>query len=337
MTEPYKNIPRVLEGSRAAQAVDEIGQFVRGNPDIDPGALEQAVKAKIVQYGGDPVTAAAASRSAAVLAQQDPGRAGLIVENIVGTTLADPNLAASQAAARVDARLRQQGAPGSEAAHSAIAYEEANAVLQASGVTDTQSSQALQQAVDQYLARGATASQAAAAAVVSVLAQAMPEAGSFSIFGYFNMLVHGDAEYLFKNTETMRVTGSAIHSHLSTTTYKMNGQKLHIEADEIKTKGVSEVVRAHPGEAKGIYGGSYVSWTPLTVSGYGWTTQYGKEQHLAGGGSVSLSGLRVYLAIYDSDLANTRSKISKHDDRVTALEAYVMIRETLTSGRHFLG
>lgn len=340
MTEPYKNIPRVLEGSQAARAVDEIGRFVRANSHLTPAALEQAVKEKVISYGADPVTAAAASRTAAVLAEQDPARAPMIAENIVGATLSDPNVAASQAARRVDARLEGSNGNGhalSQAEQSAIAYEEANAVLQASGVTDTQSSQALQSAVDQYIASGATASQAAAAAVVSLAPQAMPQADSFSIFGYFNMLVHGDVDYIFKNTETMNVSGSAIHTHLSTTTYDMEGHKLYIKATDIKTSGVSEIVRAHPGKALGRYDGSYFAAAPATLSVNLWTTQRGIDQHLIGVRSASLAGLRLYLSLYDSDLANTDFKISPgSDSRATALEFCVMAREYLASKKFFL-
>lgn len=342
MPDPYKNIPNVLPGSQAAQAVDEIGQFVRTNSDLTPAALEQAVKQKIVDYGGDPVTAAAASRTASVLAEQDPGRGAEIAENIVGATLGDPALASSQASDRVDARLKEMGrdqASLSNTEKKNIAYEEANAVLQNAGAANTESSQALQQAVDQYIAQGASPSQAAAAAVVSVLAQAMPKAGAFSIFGYLSLLVHEDVEYIFKSTEKMDVTDTSIHTHLSNTKFEMPNHKFYIKATDIKTSGVSEEVRAHPGAAFGYYDGSYLSWSPLSGNLFLWSNQYGVEQLAVGGLSISASSARVYLSLYDSDLVPAKRSISavKTDNRMTVIEACNFAREYYSSKSTFIG
>lgn len=341
MVDPYKNIPNVLPGSQAAQAVDEMNQFIRDHGDLSPSELEQAIKNKIMDYGGDPVTAAAAGRTASVMAEKDPARTSMIAENVVGTTLADPNLASSQAADRVDARLAEMGRDPSSLTDdekSAIAYEEANVVLQNAGMTDTDSSQALQEAVDQYIADGATPSQAAAAAVVAVLAQAMSSASSFSIFGYFSMLVHENVNYIFKNTETMNVTGSALHTHLASTTYDMPERNFYIKATTIKTKSNSETVRTHPGRALGKYDGSYDSYAQRSGSLFAWSNQVGVNQHLVGGVSGSLAGVRVYVAFYDSDLTVWSSAVpAKRDCRATVLECYSMIMEKYSSKTSFLG
>lgn len=340
MPDPYKNIPNVLPGSQAAQAVDEIGQLVQSN-NLSPDALEQAIKQKIIEYGGDPVTAAAASRTASVLAEQDPARSSMIAENIVGATLADPGLASSQASDRVDARLKEMGvdpASLSDDQKKTIAYEEANAVLTNAGAANTESSQALQQAVDQYIEQGASPSQAAAAAVVSVLAQAMPKSDSFSIFGYLSMLVHGEVEYTFKSTEKMTVTDTSIHTHLSNTKFDMPGHKFYIKATDIKTSGTNEWVRAHPGAAFGFYDGDYLSATPASGSLFLWSNQYGVEQLAVGLISASASTARVYLSFYDSDMVVNKWGISKvkTDNRMTLIEACNFVRERYSSKSTFI-
>ncbi|MCD0501503.1 hypothetical protein [Bordetella petrii] len=341
MTDPYKNIPNVLPGSNAAQAVDEINHYIQTQgSNLTPAALEQAIKQKIVQYGGDPVTAAAASRTASVLVEQDPARASMIAENVVGATLADPALASNLAKDRVNAHLDGLGADAGQLTDEqkkSIAFNEANGVLQDWGVTDTQSSQALQEAVNQYIDQGASPDVAAAAAVASVLAQAMPGVGSFSIFGHLSMLVHGEATYIFNSTETLDVADTAVHTHLNGTKYDMANNTLGIYCEDIKTSNRTAWVRAHPGAAFGYYRGSYFSWSPVTLSGYVWSKQRGVEQRAIGGFSGSVSGLRIYIAGFDSDMVTFSKGVPKErDNRVTIIEAYDMVRERFSSNTTFI-
>src|SRR3546814_21194761 len=90
MTDPYDGTPRVLPGSQASQAVDEVGQYFAGQTGpVPPADIESFVKQKILDYGGDPITAATAGNTASTLAQQNPPNAPMVAENVVGMTVAD--------------------------------------------------------------------------------------------------------------------------------------------------------------------------------------------------------------------------------------------------------
>ncbi|CAM4332043.1 hypothetical protein BOTU111921_23865 [Bordetella tumbae] len=342
MTDPYQNIPHVLPGSDAAAAVDEVSNyFANQGPDLDIPALQDFVKQTIVSHGGDPVTAAVSSTAVGDLATKDPAQAQKVAENVVGITLADPAVASSNAKERVAAALKATGEPLDALTaqqQEDIAFNEANGVLRNAGVVDAQSQQDLRTKIHQYMEEGSSPEMAAAAAVAAILAQNMAEAESFSIFGYLTMMVHGDAEYIFKNTELLKIADSSIHTNLSNTTYNMKANNFVVTCDTIKTSSSGEDVRAHEGAAVGKYLGSYDSYAQKSYSvnliyKYRWG---GRVKSLAVATVTETLG-RVYLAVFDSDLVwNSKVKLKFKDHRKSAAEVRVFGKKIISTAKAFL-
>src|SRR3546814_7630404 len=107
MTSPYT--PPGLPGSAAEQAVQEVGEYFAGQNGLDIPDLEKFVKQKLIDYGGDRVTAAASSRTVAVLAEQTPGNAQSIAENVVAATVADPAFTSNKVRTSVLEQVRRAG------------------------------------------------------------------------------------------------------------------------------------------------------------------------------------------------------------------------------------
>jgi len=342
MTAPYKNIPHVLPGSKAAAAVDEVtGYFAAQGPDLDIPAMERFVKETIVSHGGDPVTAAVSSKAVSEMAMKDPAQAQKAAENVVGVTLADPAVASGDARQRVEAALKESGTPPdslSRQQQEEIAFREASAALDDAGAVDTQSRQDLRTRIQGYMDQGAGPAMAAAAAVAAILGQSMAQADSFSIFGYLTMMVHGDTEYVLKNTETMTVANSAIHTHLANTTYDMKANNFLVTCETIKTSSSGEDVRAHEGEAIGQYLGSYDAYAAASISinliyKYRWG---GRTKSLAGMTVTETLG-RVYLALFDSDLVwDSKVLLKKKDHRLSAAEVRVAGKKVISTVRTLL-
>lgn len=326
MTDPYKNIPRVLPGSEAAEAVDEVGQHFAGTGTAPaPDAYEKFVKKTIMAHGGDPVTAATSAKTAALLAEDDPSNAQSIAEHVVGTTLADPSVAAQDASNGVTDRLKGMGDKAknlTDEQQKALAFEQANRAAKNAGIVDTKSSQAMQADINKYIDQGMSPGQAAAAAVAAVAAQsvAMADAGSFSIFGYLTLLVTGNTHYIFKNKEDMTIANNAIHNHLSSTTYEMAGHDMYVQCTTIKTTASLDTVRAHSGSAIGEYRGSYKSYTPASFSFYLGNFKFGQKSDGKGIWFLTASFARVYLAAMDADMGPIKGIDEKKDDRYTLLK-----------------
>jgi len=337
MTDPYDGTPRVLPGSQAAQAVDEVGQFFAGRTEpVPPADIESFVKHKILEYGGDPITAATAGNTASTLAYQNPANAQMVAENVVGMTVADPALAGSKAKTGILNDLKNAKGELSPADQKDIAFRHANSQLQQAGVTDTQSSAALQSSINAYIDQGVSPDLAAAAALAEILAQSMPQADSFSIFGYLSMLVYGDTNYSFKQIETMDVTNHALHTHLANTTYEMPGHKFSLLCtSSIKTSATGEYVRAHTASAHGFYDGLYISMTPKAASLNLVNFKFGTMSFGLGGLLVSFAPLRIYLAIFDSDLVWANRPIKEEKDRRrTWAQVRTALKKKFTSKQH---
>jgi len=332
MTDPYKNIPYVAPGSPAAGAVDEVSAFWAENGgNVSPAQVEQFVKHTLESHGTDPVTAAASARTASLLAEQNPGGAQAAAENVVGVTLADPARAADSARDQVDAELARTGKTADQLSREekiALAEGQAKQSLATAGIPESESSGPVSEAVSRLVDQGVAPDLAAAAAVSIVLGQMMPSADSFSIFGYLTMLVHGDAEYNFLNTESLKIANSAIHTNMTGTTYDMSGHDISLYTHTIKTKASKEEMRSRNSLARGEYHGTYESFSPISISFYwlnmarrGWQT---RDLGLA---SMGISGLRVYFAGYDSDVVLSAKADSERDYRASLLDLYMLGRD----------
>lgn len=315
--------PVLLPDSAAASAVAETRQFfqVQG-ANLQLPELEQFIKQKVMEYGADPVTAASSARTVSVLATQNPANAQGAAEHVVGATIADPALGSAKIRNNVLKELEQRG--GAEALtpteQKALAYEHARQGLRDAGVVDTQSYQDVQTKIHQYIDQGVSPDLAASAAAAPTLAQGMPQADSFSIFGYLTMLVHGKVEYTFKNTETLKVSNSAIHGHLGNTTYEMVGHNFLVECDTIQTSSTGENVRAHSGAAIGEYKSQYKALMGSSAGLYLGAAKYGGRWLVLAGMLRTYTGLRVYLAGTDSDVVKNNISIEEgRDHRVTLL------------------
>lgn len=316
-------IPYVRPGSKAAQAVDEVGDYFVNNPNPTPAELETMVKARIMGHGGDPVTAAASAATARELAGRSPGQEQAVAEQLVGVTLADPARAGQSV--MQDTRNAWEAAEqsGGEVDKAGIARDQGKQELADAGAMDTASSALFETKFQGYLDQGVSPDMAAAQAVAAVLAQSTPQADSFSIYGYLTMLVHGNTNYSFNNAEQVDIKGSAIHTHFSTTTYNMGGHDFLVDCDTIKTKSTGEDVRTHSGHAIGRYEGTYYSTALSSVSGYYYRHKFGTLSKAVSGASFIGSGGRVYLAGLDSDLVLWKNKGSANDIRWTVLDLVI--------------
>src|SRR3546814_4995214 len=107
MTSPCS--PPLLPCSAAEQAVHEVGEYFAGQNGLDIPDLEKYVKQKLIDYGGDCVTAAASSRTVVVLAEQTPGNAQSVAENVVAAIVADPAFTSNKVRTSVLAQVRRAG------------------------------------------------------------------------------------------------------------------------------------------------------------------------------------------------------------------------------------
>lgn len=323
------DIPYVRPGSKAAQAVTEVGEYFAGNPHPTPAQLEAMVKDRITAHGGDPVTAAASAATAREMAARNPGQEQAMAEQLVGVTLADPARAGQSVMQDTRNAWAEAEQRGGEVDKAGIARDQGRQALADAGAMDTASSSLFDTKFQGYLDQGVSPEMAAAAAVAAVLAQSAPQADSFSIYGYLTMLVHGNTDYSFNNEEHVDIKGSAIHTHFSTTTYNMGSNDFLVDCDTIKTKSTGEDVRTHSGHAIGRYEGTYYSTALSSVSGYFYRHKWGTLSKAVSGATFSGSGGRVYLAGLDSDLVRWKNKGSANDNRWTVLD--LLIFGVLTS------
>lgn len=315
--------PVLLPDSVAAAAVAETRQYFQTQGDnLRLPELEKFIKQKVIEYGADPVTAASSARTVNVLATQNPANAQGAAEHVVGATIADPALGSAKIRDNVLKDVEQRGGVEklSPTEQKAIAYEHASQGLKDAGVADTRSYQDVQTRIHQYIDQGVSPDLAASAAAAPALARGMPQVDSFSIFGYLTMLVHGQVEYTFKNTETLMVANSAIHGHLGNTTYQMVGHNFLVQCGTIQTSSTGENVRAHSGAAIGDYKSQYKALMGASVGLYLGAAKYGGRWLILAGMLRAYTGIRVYLAGTDSDVVKNNISIEEgRDHRVTLL------------------
>ncbi len=316
MTQPYENIPTVLPGSDAARGVDAIGAYYKAH---GTEGLDSAVQSVIEQYGGDPIKSSAMRGAAQELIEQNPGQAEAIAKHLVGTTLADPSVAADNANRDVIRQMANDGVnpakltPEQQQKYAMDAAQ--RAIADAGGPPmDSKARDAMEAQIREQIDAGASPGQAAAAAVAAYMVPAVAaamSAGGFDIYGYVTFLVHGTVRYDFKAKETINVTDTAIHNYLADIKYDMKGHKYTIDAQTIKTSGTIETARAHTAQAEGQYDGTYFSLTGASGTAFPlmWTTA--DHQLLLTGAMVTISGLRFYGAVFDQDLFAAGASVKK--------------------------
>ncbi|MBO1111810.1 hypothetical protein [Bordetella petrii] len=327
MTSLYKNIPYVLPGSTAADAVDEVNAFwQRNGGNVAPKELEKFVDKTLRQHGVDPVTAAASARTASLMAEENPAGALASAEQLTGITVADPTRVAATASGRVNADLSKTGKTFGDLSRDekiSLAQKGAMQTLADAGVPESEASGPVQQEVARLIDAGVPPDEAAAAAAAAVMSQMLPQADSFNIFGYLSMMVHQRAEYTFMNTETLEIGGSAFHTHAQNTKYDMAGHDINLRVtDTLKTSSTREAARSKYSLARGIYEGTYESYVPVSYQLY-WQNvmRRGIEAKNLGIASLSVSGVRFYVAGYDSDVViSTKASDSERDGRAALLE-----------------
>jgi len=332
--------PTVLPGSDAAKAVAKVGQYV-----ADQGAglqlpvLEQYVKDVIVEYGGDPVTAAASARTVTVMAERDPANTQGIAEHIVAKAVSDPNTISDRIRENVQRGVAERGGLNSltKDEQKALAYDEASGALRSAGITDTQSHADLKTRINDYIDQGASPEVAAAAAAAPALAAGGPVADSLSIFGYLVMLVHGDVKYVFNNSETLNVSGSAIHSHMKSVKYDMSAYNFDIVCDTIQTSSTNEFLngRFHIGLGVGNYPGTYKALMTSAFSFYGGVGKLGMQWRPFTLYSLNGTKKRLYLAGIDNDMVMYNRAIEEDRDHretsvLTVEQAKQAIQRTIT-------
>lgn len=317
------SIPYVRPGSVAQAAVDQVGEYFRTHPNPTPAELEKLVKDQIVSHGGDSVSASASAATVAELARRSPGQEQALAEHLVGVTLADPGQTAQSVAqdTRKAWAEAEAATPDGKIDKNDIAREQGRKALRDAGI-GTESSGAFDAKFKEYLDQGVSPDLAAAAAVAAVLAQAMPQASGFSIFGYLTLLVHGNTSYVFKNDETIEVKGSVIHTHFDNTTYNLGSNVFQVDCDTIKTSGVGTEVRIHTGSTYGNYNLWYFSYATLSGSLFGYKHKTAGFSKTISGATYSGSLGRVYLAGLDSDVNLTKGTGSRNDRRVAPFVFY---------------
>ncbi|GAB1578025.1 hypothetical protein [Bordetella petrii] len=329
-----EGIPYVRPGSTAARAVSEVGQYFADHPDPTPVELEAMVKDRIVAHGGDPVTAAASAATARELAGRSPGQQRALAEQLVGVTLADPARVGQSVVQNTRQAWEKAAEGGGKVDKVGIARAQAQEALADAGAADTTSSSLFDTKFQEYLDQGVSPEMAAAQAVAMVLAQATPQAGSFSIYGYLTMLVHGNTDYVFLNEEHVKIKGSAIHTHFVSTTYNLGSNDFIVDCDTIKTSSTGEDVRTHSGHAIGRYESQYFSTATSTLSGFWWRHKWGTLTKTVSGATASISGGRVYLAGLDSDLMLWKNGGSANDIRRTPLQVRDFLKQKFSSKTH---
>lgn len=304
----------IQPGSAAGAVVSNIGNSMVSLP---PGILRfDYVRQQLLAYSGDPITAASTARAIEVLAERDPTNAQAIAQDLAAKTVAHPSTIGDRVRQRVTNRL-QGRTDLSQSQREAIAFEEAQSVLQETGAIDAQSSGGVRADIQQYMEDGVSAEAAAAAAAQSAATSASSAPSTFSILGYLIRLVRGEVTYDFQDTQTMNVTGSVIHSHSDTVTYEMPGKDIHIKCSStMKTYASQSLLnfRFHSGRGIGVYSGSYDATLFTSLSLYGLATKYGTEWHVYSGYLFTGTLGRLYIAGFDNDIVlyNTAIEDSKN-------------------------
>jgi len=307
-------IPKVLPGSIAEDAVKDVTKYFRLHPDASRDDIENMIYNKIQAYGGDPVTARVASSSAGNLIETDPQNAQLISENIVGTTIADPSFSGDIARNGVKERLKgvDRKDPKTFEQQENVAVEETKAALDKAGVK-TVSDAVIKNKVHNYMKEGLSPEDAAAAATAFLHAEALASSDQegFNIFGYLTLSVYDDVSYIFKSTENIEIATGADHTHLSNTTYSMDGHDFHMDAFMIKTTARAEDVRARPAAGVGTYTGVYLSYSTLSITTFHVNTLLTGLDSLRTLTTSSAGANRIYIAGWDNDNVGKSGSPSK--------------------------
>lgn len=321
--------PTVLPGSVAEGAIGNIADYFYDHGELDVQHFEGFLKQQILDAGADPITAKAASRTMAVLAEKNPENAQTIAETIAATTLTDPAFISDKARQSVLQSVSSKADLDklSVDERKALAFTHASKALDDAGITDVQSKESLKARISEYIDQGASPDVAAAASVAPLAADGVPKAESLSIFGYLTALVHKAADYTFDSFEYMQVGDSAIHTHMSNVRYELGDNDYTIDTTETVKTTATTTNRVHPAIAIGEYPGNYKAINGFSGSLHLARYKYGG--HWTSGGVLATTvalGLRIYTAGIDTDLVAKNYAITDLggvDNRKTLIDIFL--------------
>lgn len=199
MSGPYK----ILDGSDAAAAVAEIDGMT-----LTSGNVAAQVRSVTEKYGADKMTSVAAERAVQELVTNQNANPKTIARDIVGSTVANPNIAALNAQ-REAANVPENASPQQKENAALNASESAAEAAGASG-------QAARNKTQAYLDQGVSPAQAAMLGTLAVVAPAVgsnPDATGYEIYGYLTAHVTDYVSESYCETEERKVTGVATHEY----------------------------------------------------------------------------------------------------------------------------
>ena len=259
MSGPYN----ILPGSAAADAVNEIASI-----ELTPDNAAQEVRRIVEKHGVDKMTSSAVERAMEQLASNPNVDLKSVAKDIVGASVANPEVAARSAQQQV-ANLPKNATDEQKQSAALNAAEQSAIDAGADGPAARKKAQAL---MDQ----GVAPEQAARLATLSVVAPAVgtsPDATGYEIYGYLTAHVTDYVSESYLATETRHVTGVAEHTYdnsLVLTTPKT----LHIKCADYLAEANKDTSSAFFSSA--IYVNGYHidqisprSWTGASISIYG--------------------------------------------------------------------
>lgn len=249
MTRPFNIIP----GSDAEHAMQEIAKT-----DLTHGNLAGGMKQVLDKYGVSPLTSSAATEAAQQLAGNNPQiNTSELAQNIVGSAVADPTVAANKAMADVAA---QQGLSLEEKQEYAVAAAGREAIK--AGADGPAAQQQARQAMDQ----GMTPEQAAYAGTAAAVAAAVannPSPSGFEIYGYLKAMVQDLVMETYLGTEKKDVTNVTTWN-IGSTWLQTTSTSLTINCSNYTAEAKDDTSILD--KSKNFYWGGYTMTSPNPVS-----------------------------------------------------------------------
>ncbi|CAM4331975.1 hypothetical protein BOTU111921_23860 [Bordetella tumbae] len=250
MSLPFNVIP----GSDADKAAQRIGMV-----DLTPGNIGTEVSDVLKDYGVDPLTNAAASETVTQLAKNNPN-ANLteLAQGVVGSAVADPNVAGNKAKQRVLDEGKDVNASDQNDLAVTAAGEEAEKAGGDKNVARAKTKEALSEGLPPALA-----AQAGAAVAVAIAVAQNPSAPGLEIFGYLKAMVQGLVTETYLGNETKTVTNKTdwkiTNTYIQTTTSKLTIDCLNYTATADHDESIID-------KSNSIYWGGYTMESPNPVS-----------------------------------------------------------------------
>ncbi len=287
MSGPYK----VLPDSDASRAVSEIGRQT-----LTKNNIAQEVQETLERHGVDKMTSSAAARAAETLAQNGNQDLDKIAAELVGTTVADPNVAARQAQNAVTSLPKDT--PVAEKNKTAVAA--AKSAAEKAGVDGNAAEKKAQEMIDQ----GVPPEQAALAAVLAVAGPAVAQSGnasSYEIFGYLTATIKGLVTETYLSTEKRFVDGLAEHTYTNSLVLK-TPSTLTVDCKNYLAKAKSDTSELIISNSNYLAGYTMRAISPRSVTGIA-LTGYGAGATTVRGGIGSLAATKSFYNVLDLYIA----------------------------------